>query len=82
MVKATLALLDKVLKAQLTNQETAIFKSKMEAGSNTSKWSVHADESLRYVDQVFVPNMEGLWEKVLKEFHHSAFAVHPRGNKM
>ena len=31
---------------------------------------------------MFMPSDDSLREKVLKEFHHSVFAVHPGGTKM
>ena len=51
-------------------------------GEFSPDWTLHQDGSLRYLGRIFVPNIKQLREEVLKEFHHSVFAVHPGGNKM
>ncbi|XP_028120020.1 uncharacterized protein LOC114317480 [Camellia sinensis] len=74
--------LTKVLEAQGFDQETNFIKARLVSGKSSSDWMLHQDGSLRYLDKIFVPNIKQLREKVLKEFHHSGFAIHLGGNKM
>ena len=43
---------------------------------------MHTDCSLQYRGRVVVPQLAGLREDILKEFHCSRFVVHPGGTKM
>ena len=43
---------------------------------------MHTDGSLRYKEQVMVPQSAYLIEEILREFHCSRFAVHLGDTKM
>lgn len=75
-------LMNEVVEAQKHDQEVAYIKGRLESGEPMPGWVIQPDGSLRYQRRLFVPSDELLREKVLKECHHSAFAVHPGGTKM
>ncbi|XP_028120777.1 uncharacterized protein LOC114318118 [Camellia sinensis] len=75
-------LLSEILESQKYDQEVAFTKARMESNETMLGWEIHTYESLRYQGRMFAPSDDSLREKVLKEFHHSEFAVHPRGTKM
>ena len=54
----------------------------MQTGSSSEGWAIHVDGSLRYRERVVVPQLTGLREEILREFHCSRFTVHPGGTKM
>ncbi|XP_028101445.1 uncharacterized protein LOC114300784, partial [Camellia sinensis] len=74
---ATPKILSEILESQRYDQEVAFIKARMESSETMLGWEIHTDGSLKYQGQMFVPSDNSLSEKVLKEFHHSAFAVHP-----
>ena len=75
-------LMNGIMEAQKHDQEVAYIKGRLESGEPMLDWAIHPDGRLRYQDRLFVPSDKLLREKVLKECHHSAFAVHPGGTKM
>lgn len=79
---ATPALHREILLVQTFDQECDFIRHRLSVGQATTGWTIHADKSLRFKNRIFVPDLNTLREAVLKEFHHSSFAVHPGGNKM
>ena len=57
-------------------------RDRVQSGIVDEGWTVHADCSLRYREQVVVPQLTDLREEILMEFHCSQFVVHPGGTKM
>ena len=53
-----------------------------QSGTGDEGWTIHIDGSLRYGGRVVAPQLIGLREEILNEFHCSRFAVHPGGTKM
>ena len=45
-------------------------------------WAIHTYGSLRYRGWVVVPQLTGLREEILREFHYSRFVVHSSDMKM
>ena len=54
-------------------------KDPVQSGTGDEGWAIHTDGSLRYRGRVMVPQLIGLREEILKEFHCSRFFVHPGG---
>ncbi|XP_028108046.1 uncharacterized protein LOC114306924 [Camellia sinensis] len=70
------------MESQKYDQEVVFIKIRTASGDPIPDWMIHSDESLRHQGRVFMPQDEPLKEKVLKEFHHSMFIVHPGGTKI
>ena len=62
------------------DDDTVYLKSRMLSGDWVRGWTLDDDRDLRFQNRVFVP--VACRDEVLKEFHHSRFAVHPRDTKM
>lgn len=43
---------------------------------------IWGDGNLRYQGRLCVPDVDGMWERILIEAHESRYTVHPRSNKM
>ena len=74
------ALLTRILETQKSDDETVALTSRMLSGDCEKGWTFDDTRGLRFRDRVFIPI--ACREDVLKEFHHSRFAVHPGGTKM
>ena len=79
---ATPSLLSRVIESQRQDAEIIAIKDRVQVGSGGEGWAIHADGSLRYRGRVVVPQLTGLRDEILREFHCSYFAVHPGGTKM
>ena len=79
---ATPSLLSRVIESQGQDVEIVSIKDRVQSGTGDKGWTLHADGSLRYRGRVVVPQLTGLREEILKEFHCSRFAVHLSGTKM
>ena len=79
---ATPSLLSRVIESQRQDVEIVTIRDRVQAGYSDEGWAIHADGSLRYRGWVLVPQLTGLREEILREFHCSRFAVHPGGTKM
>ena len=73
-------LLSQVLEAQQFDDETESFRSRISSGEVIEGWNFSPETGVCYRGRPFVPT--SCCEEVLKEFHHSRLAVHPRGTKM
>ena len=49
-------------------------------GEGPTSWVLHSDQDLRYKSKLFIPLSSR--DDVLREFHHSQLALHPRVRKM
>ena len=47
----------------------------VQSGTGDEGWTIHADGSLRYREQIVVPQLTDLREDILREFHCSRFAA-------
>ena len=79
-VSAQPTLLQRVIEAQLDDDEARRILPEVLSESGLDEWRVRSDQGLRYWDRLFVP--VSCRDNVLHEFHHSRFARHPGGNKM
>ncbi|XP_028119859.1 uncharacterized protein LOC114317348 [Camellia sinensis] len=73
-------LVTRAVEAQLGDPEVDLIEEKISKGKEERGLNVHADSSVCYLDQLFMP--ESMRNEVLKDFHHSRLAVHPGGTKM
>ena len=79
---ATSSLLSRVIESQGQDAKIVSIMDRVQSGTGDEGWTVHADGSLQYRGRVVVPQLTGLREEILREFHYSQFAVHPGGKKM
>ena len=54
----------------------------MSIDEEMNKYGLDRDGWLRKNWRLVVPNVNGLIDEVLREFHHSKLTIHPSGNKM
>ena len=73
-------LLSRVLEAQQSDYEAESLRSRISSGEVSNGWTFNSEHGVRYRGKPFVPL--ACHREVLKEFHHSCLAVHPRGTKM
>ena len=73
-------LLDQVIAAQQTDEESQTMRTRMAEGSRTPGWTLQEGGGLRFMGRLYVPTT--LRADVLREAHHSKLAVHPGGTKM
>ena len=59
-----------------------ISKLEMDIDEEMNKYGLDRDGWLRKNGKLVVPNVNGLRDEVLSEFHHSKLTIHPGGNKM
>ncbi|XP_058223101.1 uncharacterized protein LOC131332818 [Rhododendron vialii] len=76
------ALHREILLAQTFEQNCEFIRYQIQEGKTLPGWTIEKDNSLRFKGKVFVPNIGTLREGVLREAHHSNFAVHPGGTKI
>ena len=79
---ATPSLLSRVIKSQGQDTEIVSIKDRVQLGTDAEGWAIHTDGSLQYRGRVVVPQLTGLREEILREFHFSRFVVHPGGTKL
>ena len=79
---ATPSLLSRVIESQGQDVEIVSIRDRVQSGTGDEGWTVRADGNLRYRGRVVVPQLTGLRDEILREFHYSQFAVHPGGTKM
>ena len=79
---ATPSLLSRVIESQGQDAEIVSIRDWVQSGTGDEGWTIHTDGSLRYKGQIVVPQLTGLREEILREFHYSRFTVHPGGTKM
>ena len=79
---ATPSLLHKVIESQGQDTEVVSIWDRVRSGMGDEGWAIHTNGSLRYKGRVVVPQLIGLREEILREFHCSHFAVHLGGTKM
>ncbi|XP_028107073.1 uncharacterized protein LOC114306104 [Camellia sinensis] len=72
-------ILSEILESQKYDQEVAFIKAQIESSEAMPGWEIHTDGSLKYQGRMCIPSDNSLREKVLKEFHHLVFTVHPGG---
>ena len=72
--------MQRIIEAQLEDDEARQILPEVLSEAGLPGWRVGSDQGLRYRDRLFVP--VSCRDEVLREFHHSRFAVHPGGNKM
>ena len=75
-------LLTRVIEAQQNDQYCQNMKYDLSSGQGAEDWSLSTEGYLKYKGKIFVPDVDEIREEVLREFHHSRFAVHPGGTKM
>ena len=75
VMTATPALLERVREAQKTDKECKFVKDRLERGEEFPYWTIHKDGSLRYAEQVSVPDDEKLREEVLNDHHCSSLRL-------
>ncbi|KAL7207570.1 hypothetical protein ACSBR1_029504 [Camellia fascicularis] len=73
-------LISRVVEAQQGDREVELIRERISNGKEEKGLNIHLDQSVRYLDRLFVP--ESCKEEVLREFHHSRLAVHLGGTKM
>ena len=74
------ALVRRVIESQLDDDEVRFLLDDVLSEVRLEGWKVGVDQGLRFQDRLFVP--PNCRDEVLKEFHHSKFAVHRGGTKM
>ena len=79
---ATPSLLSRVIKSQGQDTEVVSIRDRVRSSIGDEGWALHTDGRLQYKGRVVVPQLIGLREEILMEFHCSRFAVHPDGTKM
>ena len=79
---ATPSLLNKVIESQGQDVELVSIRDKVKSGTGDDGWPIYTEGSLRYKEQVAVPQLTDLREEILREFHCSWFVVHPGGMKV
>ena len=77
---AKLALLNRLLEAQKSDEKIYTIVSQ-NRGGNETEFSVNKDGSLYYRDRVCVPNDDQLKKSILEEAHSGSFAMHPDSTK-
>ena len=50
----------------------------MQSDTGDEGWAIHIDGGLRYRGKIVIPRLADLREEILREFHCSRFAIHPR----
>ncbi|XP_058185712.1 uncharacterized protein LOC131302936 [Rhododendron vialii] len=77
-VQSTLS--SQVIEAQQHNEEAEGLRAKFLSGNAQERWMIHANQGLHYQGKLFIP--VSCREEILREFHHSPLAIHPRGTKI
>ena len=79
---ATPSLLSRVIESQKQDVEISSIRDRVQSDMDEEGWAIHTYGSLRYRGRVVVPQLTGLREEILREFHYSRFTVHPGSMKM
>ena len=74
--------LSKVIESQGQDAMILSIRDQVQSGTDEEGWAIHTNGSLRYREQVVVPQLIDLKKEILREFHCSHFVVHPGGTKM
>ncbi|GFZ18567.1 hypothetical protein Acr_27g0003060 [Actinidia rufa] len=69
-----------VIEEQLQDVEAKMICDCIPRDAGPTDWVLHSDQGLRYKSRLFVPLSSR--DDVLRKFHHSRLAFHPRGTKM
>ena len=79
---ATPSLFRRVIESQGQDAEIVSIRDRVQSGTGDEGWTIHADGIIRYRGRVVVPQLTGLREEILREFHCSRLAMNPGGTKM
>ena len=79
-ISAQPVLFQRMIEAQLDDAKSRRILPKVLSETGLDGWRVGADQGLLYRDRLFV--QASCRDDVLRNFHHSRFAVHPGDNKM
>ena len=82
ILEAMPSLLSRVIEFQGQDVKIVSIRDRVQSSMSDEGWAIHTDGSHRYKGRVVVPQLIGLREEILKEFHCSRFDVHPGGTKM
>lgn len=74
------SLVVRVIEGQSVDPLCQNVQGRILSGKPVENWHMSTDGALRYSRRLFVPLH--CRDEVLREFHHSRLAVHPRGTKM
>ena len=67
----TPSLLSRVIQSQGQDAEILSIRDRVLSGTGDEGWAIHTYGSLRYRGRVVVPQLTGLREEILREFHCS-----------
>lgn len=73
-------LIDRIRDAQA--RDTFVMMILGSVGEQVSEFDFGSNGLLRHGSRIYVPNLDGLKEEILKEAHVAAYAVHPGATKM
>ena len=79
---ATPFMLSRVIESLGQDTKMTSITDQVQSDTGEEGWAIHIDGGLRYRGRIVVPRMAYFREEILREFHCSCFAVHPRGTKM
>ena len=74
-------LIERIKIAQSNDPQLQKIRDLINLGSQ-SKFCIHEDGSLRFGNQLCVPNDPDLKAEILKEAHNTSYTIHPGGTKM
>ena len=80
MLSTEPSIISRVIEAQQHDVEAKTICDLIARGVGPTDWVLHSDQGLRYKSRLFVPLSSR--DDVLREFHYSRLAIHPRGTKM
>ncbi|KAM2370076.1 hypothetical protein ACFXTH_047440 [Malus domestica] len=75
-------LLGKVVEKQQDDVLSKSIREKILAGNKREGWTLHEDDSLKYLGRLYVPDVQELRDDILHEAHYSSYTIHPGSTKM
>jgi hypothetical protein len=70
-----------IKEAQKNDEKTSEIRQLILGGRGKDFWE-DAEGVIWFKDRLCVPNVQSIWELILKEAHESAYSIHPGSEKM